>query len=63
MQDPGLLAVSIADACKVTGLCRTVIYEHIKSGRLCARKVGRRTVILAGDLRAWLENMPTIKAA
>jgi excisionase family DNA binding protein len=63
VQDQTPLAVSIEDVCKATGLCRTVVYEHINSGGLRARKVGRRTVILADDLRAWLENMPTIGKA
>ena len=63
MQEQQPLAVSIEDAAKASGLCRTKIYDDINSGRLRARKAGRRTVILVADLKAWLENMPTIGKA
>lgn len=52
------LAYSIEAACKATGIGRSAIYEELRSGALRARKFGRRTVILADDLRAWLESFP-----
>lgn len=36
----------------------TKAYEEIKAGRLVARKVGRRTIILDEDLKAWLDALP-----
>ena len=52
------LAYSIAEACEVSRIGRTSIYEAIGSRELIARKHGRRTVILADDLRRWLQNLP-----
>ncbi len=37
---------------------RTTIYEEIRRGRLKARKIGRRTIILDEDLRRWLGTLP-----
>ena len=52
------LAYSIAEASEVSRIGRTSIYEAISSRELIARKHGRRTVILADDLRRWLQNLP-----
>jgi excisionase family DNA binding protein len=56
-----LLTYSIEEARKVTGVGRTVLYEEIKAGRLRAVKRGRRTLILAEDLRRWLASLPPIR--
>jgi excisionase family DNA binding protein len=50
------IAYSIADACTATSCGRTTIYKAIKCGKLRAVKVGRRTVITASDLIAWLNS-------
>ena len=34
------------------------IWREIARGRLTARKIGRRTVILASDEAAWLSSIP-----
>jgi excisionase family DNA binding protein len=52
------LAYSITEASEVSRIGRTSIYEAISSRELIARKHGRRTVILADDLRRWLQNLP-----
>ena len=54
------LAYTIAEACEVSGVGRTTIYKAIKSGKLIARKFGRRTIILADDLAAWLRSLPKL---
>jgi excisionase family DNA binding protein len=51
--------LSIAEACAMAGIGRTKLYEAIADGRLQARKVGKRTIILRNDLRAFLESLPT----
>ena len=52
------LAYSIAQACEIANISRTSVYDAIKSRKLIARKNGRRTVILAEDLRLWLQDLP-----
>jgi Helix-turn-helix domain len=52
------LALSIAEVVQASGLCRTLVYAEIRSGRLLARKCGRRTVILREDLEAFLRALP-----
>ena len=52
------LAYSVAEACEASGIGRTTLYDLIKSGKLVARKCGRRTVILVDDLAAALKNLP-----
>jgi excisionase family DNA binding protein len=55
-----LLAYTIADASARSGIGRTAIYEMINTGQLPARKRGRRTLILAEDLRRCLQSLPFI---
>jgi len=53
-------ALSIADACEMAGVGRTTIYAAIAEGRLKARKLGRRTLILRDDLTQFLVALPEI---
>lgn len=55
MNTPEPLAYSVADACRVSSIGRTRLYQLIGEGRLQARKVGKRTLIPAASLRALIE--------
>jgi len=48
------LAYSVLEACDLLSIGRTTLYGLIKSGNLQARKVGRRTLIPAKCLEAFL---------
>ena len=52
---PEPLAYSVADACRVSSIGRTRLYQLIGEGRLQARKIGKRTLIPASSLRALIE--------
>lgn len=53
-------ALSIAAAVAATGnaVSRTRLFDLIKRGDVDARKVGRRTVVLADSLKAYIERQP-----
>jgi excisionase family DNA binding protein len=62
-QDFQRMGWSITDAARTANVGRSTVYEEIKAGRLVARKMGRRTIILDRDLQAWLSTLPTLKTA
>lgn len=53
------LAYSVKEAVKVSGVGRSKIYEAMRSKELRAKKHGKRTLILAHDLAAWLDELPS----
>jgi excisionase family DNA binding protein len=53
-----VLAHTIADAAKVSGIGRTTLYELIGAGKIAARKAGNRTLIPAESLRAYISSLP-----
>ena len=57
-------ALSIAAAVGATGnaVSRTRLFDLIRAGEVDARKVGRRTVVLADSLRAYIERQPCAAA-
>ncbi len=57
------MGYSVEDVVSASGIGRTSVYAAIASGRLTARKAGRRTIILRDDLRAWLESFEPVAAS
>jgi len=57
---PTMKAYPFPQFCRDHGIGRTKAYEEIAAGRLKARKVGVRTIILAEDAQAWLDSLPEL---
>jgi excisionase family DNA binding protein len=55
------VGLSIIDAARTAGVGRSSIYEALSSGKLNAKKLGRRTVIMDTDLRDWLASLPAMR--
>lgn len=47
--------------CEAYGIRRTKMYEEINSGRLKAKKLGSKTLILASAAEAWYAALPDWK--
>jgi excisionase family DNA binding protein len=54
----GRAAFSVAEASVQMGVGRDALYDAIKSGKLVARKLGRRTLITEKDLHRFLATLP-----
>jgi hypothetical protein len=52
------IAHTIECAMRISTFGRTALYDEMNRGKLKARKLGRRTVILDEDLRRWLASLP-----
>jgi excisionase family DNA binding protein len=50
------LSCTIAEACQVTGLGRTKLYELIAEGHLATTTIGRRRLVLVRSLLSLLQN-------
>ena len=55
--------MSIAAFCERYGPGRTKAYEEIRSGRLRARKMGKRTIITEDDAEDWLQRLPLVDSS
>ena len=56
------LAYTISDAAVAVGVSERVIRRALASGDLTAKYVTSRPVILADELRAWVEAAPSVYA-
>jgi excisionase family DNA binding protein len=53
-------AFSIREVMARTGIGRNRIYQLIREGRLTAKKLGTKTVIVASDLQSFLDSLPAM---
>lgn len=54
------IAQSIDNFCERYGISRSQAYEEIRSGRLKAVKLGRRTLVPEEAGQAWLKSLPAL---
>jgi len=54
---PAKAAYSIAELCKILGIGKTSVYAQIQAGNIKTLKVGRRTIVPAGEIGAFLERI------
>jgi excisionase family DNA binding protein len=52
------VARTVRDFCETYSVSKTKAYELIASGKIEARKAGRRTLILEESARAWVATLP-----
>ena len=57
----GGLALSLPNAARLASVSPDLLRKAIRRGKLPARKLGRRTVVLREDLITWLYDAPTIQ--
>ncbi len=61
MNNPDMrLALSVDELARASGMSRAKLYELVAEGRIPARRLDRRTLILADDARAWLASLPFV---
>lgn len=51
-------AFSVEEFAEWAGIGRTLAFAELKSGRLVARKCGRRTIIPSEEAQRWLQQLP-----
>ena len=55
------VALDVEAAMQATSLGRTKLYAEINAGRLKARKIGTKTIVLRKDLIDYLDSLPAIQ--
>lgn len=56
--NPDVIAYSPNTAAAATGTNRSRIFDALRTGELKARRLGRRVVIPADELKAWVDSFP-----
>ena len=57
-EDTQRLAFSVPDACAALSIGRNTFYAEVAAGRIKVKKSGRRTLVPAAQIKAWLDNLP-----
>ena len=55
--------ISVCETVRRFGIGRTKLYELIQSGRIEAFKLGRRTLVRTGSVRAFIDGLPRVGGA
>ena len=54
-------ALTLKDFCDAYRVCRETAYQQIRTGRLRAVKLGRKTLILRADAEVWAASLPELR--
>jgi excisionase family DNA binding protein len=54
-------AMTLKDFCDAYRVCRETAYQQIRTGRLRAVKVGRKTLIMHADAEVWAASLPELR--
>jgi excisionase family DNA binding protein len=54
------LLLTINQCCWLAGIGRTKFYELVAGGEIPVRKVGKKTLVAAADLKRWAERLPAM---
>lgn len=55
------LLYTISQCCRMASIGRTKFYELIASGEIPVRKIGKKSLVAATDLRTFVERLPAIE--
>src|SRR5215471_8313308 len=56
-------AFGVREFCARYGICRQTFYDEVKRGRIKAKKLGKKTVILRSDAEKWAASLPALDLA
>jgi excisionase family DNA binding protein len=54
------LLYTIPQCCRLAAIGRTKLYELVAAGEIPVRKVGKKSLIAAADLKRWADRLPAI---
>jgi len=55
------LLYTVPECCRLAAIGRTKFYELVASGEIPIRKVGKKSLVAAADLKRWAEQLPAIE--
>ncbi len=55
------LLYTIPQCCRLAAIGRTKFYELVANGEIPLRKIGKKSLVAAADLRRWAERLPPIE--
>ena len=53
-------AFAVREFCALYGICRQTFYDEVKRGRIKAKKLGKKTLVLRADAENWAASLPVL---
>jgi excisionase family DNA binding protein len=54
------LLYTIPECCRLAAIGRTKFYELVATGEIPVRKIGKKSLVAAADLKRWVDRLPAI---